>query len=262
MNDNQIIDLTISTNNIRGLELLNNRPSIGSLSETDQFSTDELHRFLINTYNIQESVINGSERFPGELLRPENLNLSIPAEMLDLLVEYYEASYETMNFRKPFIEDFNNSIIIRNRADLYGRCRIGSETFDSVMSSRNIKGSFVLARFVNQDGSVDLYPGQVQYFFTHSINLSNQTVEHKLAYIRWFKAVNSANIRFYFSIRDQDETCNVELWSTEFYPIKRECIIPIHNIFSRFVPFKYRISNRQNSHEYLAVIPINRKYCI
>jgi len=61
INDNQIIDLTMSANNMIGLELLNNRPSTGSLSETDQFSTDELHRFLMNTYNIQESVINGSE---------------------------------------------------------------------------------------------------------------------------------------------------------------------------------------------------------
>jgi hypothetical protein len=258
MNDNQIIDLTMSANDVEGLELLNNRPSTGSFSETDQFSTDELYRFLINTHNIQESAINGSKRFPGELLHPKNLNLIIPTEMLDLLVKYYEASYETMSFRKPFTEDFNDSVILQNRANRYGRCRIGSEIFDSVMYSRNIKGSFVLARFVNHDGSIDLYPGQVQYFFTHSINLPNQTIEHKLAYIRWFKAVNSAKIRFHFSIRD--ESCNVELWSTEFYPIKRECVIPIHNIFGRFVPFRYKISNQQNAHEYLAVIPINRKY--
>ena len=79
------------------------------------------------------------------------------------------------------------------------------------MSSRNIKGSFVLARFVNQDGSVDLYLGQVQYFFTYSINLLNQAAKHKLAYIHWFKTINSAKIRFYFSIRDQAETRNVEL---------------------------------------------------
>jgi len=65
MSDNQIIDLTISTKNMIGLELLNNRPSTGSLSGTDQFSTNELHRFLMNTYNIHESVINGFERFPG-----------------------------------------------------------------------------------------------------------------------------------------------------------------------------------------------------
>ena len=185
----------------------------------------------MNTYNIQESVTNGSERFPGELLRPEKPNLIIPNKLLNLLVEYYEASYETMSFRKAFTENFNNSIVLRNRADQYGRCRIGSEIFDSVMPSRNIKGSFVLARFVNQDGSVDLYPGQVQYFFTHSVNLPNQAAEHKLAYIRWFKTVNSAKIRFYFNIRDQAETCNIELWSTEFYPIKCECIIPIYNIF-------------------------------
>jgi hypothetical protein len=77
---------------------------------------------LINTHNIQESVINGSERFPGKLLRPKNPNLIIPAEMLDLLVEYYKASYETMSFQKPFTEDFNNSVILRNRANQYGKC--------------------------------------------------------------------------------------------------------------------------------------------
>ena len=138
----------------------------------------------MNTYNIQESVTNRSERFPGELLCPEKPNLIIPNKLLNLLVEYYEASYETISFRKTFTENFNNSIVFQNRANQYRRCRIGSEIFDSVMSSRNIKGSFVLVRFVNQDRSVDLYSGQVQYFFTHSVNLSNQAAEHKLAYIR------------------------------------------------------------------------------
>ena len=112
INNNQIIDLTISANNIIGLELLNNRPSTGSLLETDQFSTNELHRFFMNTYNIQESVTNGSERFPGELLHPEKPNLIIPNELLNLLVEYYEVSYETMSFQKAFTENFNNLIVL------------------------------------------------------------------------------------------------------------------------------------------------------
>src|SRR5271155_4039561 len=98
----------------------------------------------MNTYNIQKSVINGSERFPGELLCPEKPNLIIPNELLNLLVEYYEASYETMSFRKAFTENFNNLIVLRNRADQYERCQIGSEIFDSVMFLRNIKGSFIL----------------------------------------------------------------------------------------------------------------------
>ena len=97
------------------------------------------------------------------------------------------------------------------------------------MFSRNIKGSFVLARFVNHDESVNLYPGQVQFFFTHSVNFPNNVVEHKLTFIRWFKPVNSSDVRFHF---DSENNVNVELWSTEFYSIKRECIIPIYNIFS------------------------------
>ena len=130
------------------------------------------------------------------------------------------------------------------------------------MSSRYIKSSFVLAQFINQDGSVDLYPGQVQYFFIYHLNLSNGTAEHKLAYIWWYQAVNSAAVRFYFSIDDDAETCNIELWGTDFYPIKRDCIIPIHSIYSRFVPFQYKISNRKNSRQYLAVILLNHKYNI
>jgi hypothetical protein len=259
MNDRRILYLTTNYSDKTGMEFLNNEPNIGSISELDRFSADELYRFLINTYNIQETVTNGSEKFPGELLRPKSPNLILPAETLDLLVEYYEASYEMMNFRRPFTNNANDSIVIQNRADQYGRSRIGSEIFDSVMSSRNVKGSFVLARFVNHDGSVDLYPGQVQFFFTHSVNFPSGIVEHKLAFIRWYKPVNSADTRFYFG---SENNANVELWSTEFCPIKRECIIPIHNIFGRFVPFRYTISNRQNSCKYLAIIPLSRKYNI
>ena len=228
MNDLQIVNLTKNHSDKTGFEFLNNRSNIGSISELDQFSTDELYRFLNNTYKIQETAINGSEQFPGELLNPKNPNLILHAEILDLLVEYYEASYETMNFRRPFTNNINDSIVIQNIANQYERIRIGNEIFDSVMSSRNIKGSFVLARFVNHDGSVDLYPGQVQFFFTHSVNFPNVVEEHKLAFIRWFKPVNSANVRFYFG---SENDANIELWSTEFYPVRRECIIPIHNIF-------------------------------
>ena len=254
------ISYSTNSESVKGIELLDNKQPVGSLSATDQFSANKMYRFLMNTYNIQRSVITGTERFPGELLHPRKQNLTIPVEMLDVLLEYYKATYETMNFRKPFTADLDDStIMVQNRTDQYGRCRIGSEIFGSAMSSWHIRSSFVLAQFVNQDGSVNLYPGQVQYFFTHLLQLPNGIAEHKLAYIWWYQAVNSAAVRFYFNIA---ETCNVELWGTDFYPIKRECFIPVHNIYGRFVPFKYRISNRQNSREYLAVIPLNRKYNI
>jgi len=68
---------------------------------------------------------------------------------------------------------------------------------------------------------------------------------------------------YYFSIDDDEETCNVELWKNEFLPsYGRDSIIPVQNILCRFVPVKCKISNRQNAIEYLAINPINRKFHI
>ncbi|PKK63312.1 hypothetical protein RhiirC2_789089 [Rhizophagus irregularis] len=63
------------------------------------------------------------------------------------------------------------------------------------------------------------------------------------------------------SIKD-DEICNIELWGTEFYPEDRDCIILVHNILSKFVPIKYKISDRKNVRKYLAINPVNRKFNI
>src|ERR1044071_1882560 len=55
---------------MKGLELLGRRPSIGSLSVTDEFSSDEIHRFQMNSQNIFVSKVSSSENFPGEFLKP------------------------------------------------------------------------------------------------------------------------------------------------------------------------------------------------
>ncbi|KAF0406515.1 transposase domain-containing protein [Gigaspora margarita] len=78
-----------------------------------------MHRFLFNTYNIQESVITSSERFSGKLLPPQQQKLIIPAELLDLLIEYYTAAYENLSYRKPFADNLDDSIIVLNQADHY-----------------------------------------------------------------------------------------------------------------------------------------------
>ena len=131
----------------------------------------------------------------------------------------------------------------------------------STHSPRHIKSSFVLAKFINLDGkTVDIYPGQVQYFFGHRIYLSSQNLTHKLAFIKWYKPVNSASIRYHFGIEDDLETCNIELWKDNFYPNGRDNIIPIHNILGRFIPVKYKKSEQSNARQYLAVISLNRRF--
>ena len=118
-------------------------------------------------------------------------------------------TYETIDFQKPFTDNLN-SIVVQNRINQYGRCQIGSKIFGSAMSFHHIKSSFVLAQFVNHNGSIDFYPGQIQYFFTYTVNLADKSVDYILAYIRWYRPVNSVEIRFHFSI-NETETCDVEL---------------------------------------------------
>ncbi|PKB99698.1 hypothetical protein RhiirA5_382993, partial [Rhizophagus irregularis] len=79
----------------------------------------------------------GSESFPGEMLGSASENVVMSNSMLDLLVEYYLVTYETLEFRKPFGEGHENSRIISVKIKQFGRCRIGSETFGSNMSARH-----------------------------------------------------------------------------------------------------------------------------
>ncbi|PKK67806.1 hypothetical protein RhiirC2_783041 [Rhizophagus irregularis] len=73
---------------------------------------------------------------------------------------------------------------------------------------------------MTESGDIDCYPGQVQYFFTHAVNLPDGLSEHNLAFICWYKPAESSNIRYHFRVRD-DEICNVELWGTEQEKFKR-----------------------------------------
>jgi hypothetical protein len=262
MNDNRIDDIISSGVETKGLDLLNTRTPVGSLSEADEFTSAELQRYLLYSQNIQESPITGHEPFPGEMLRPFTENIVLSNDMLDRMVEYYNATYEMYNFRKPFGEGLEDSIIIGVKMSKFGRCRIGSEIFGSSMSSRYVKSLFILAKFMTTDNEVDCYPGQIQYFFKHTINLQDSPVDHFLAYVRWYQPVTSRNVRYYFSSDNDHETCTVELWKPEFYPESRDCIIPVHHILGRFVPIKYKISDRRNAVEYLAINPISRKFHI
>jgi hypothetical protein len=258
MFDKQIDSIICSGVETKGLDLLEKQPSVGSLSSTDQFEADELHRFFMISQNIQESHISGSERFPGEFLKPKSDNVILSDEMAYLMIEYYRLIYVNIKLRKPFSEGTENDTIIQIKMSKFGRCRIGSEVFGSLMSLRHVKSSYILSKFINKDGTVDCYPGQVQYYFTHKVDLPDGLAEHFLAYVRWYKPTSSPNTRYYFS--DDEGTCNVELWENEFYPESRDCIIPVHHILGRFVPVTYRTSNRRNAREYLAVNPINRKF--
>ncbi|EXX65468.1 hypothetical protein RirG_132980 [Rhizophagus irregularis DAOM 197198w] len=63
-----------------------------------------MHRFWLNSQNIKDSQISGKEGFPGEFLKPVSHNILLSSEMLNLMVEYYNATYESFGFRRPLVE--------------------------------------------------------------------------------------------------------------------------------------------------------------
>ena len=78
MNDYRIDDIISSGVETKGLDLLNTRTLVGSLSEADEFTSAEMQQYLLYSQNIQKSPITGHEPFPGEMLKPftENIVLS------------------------------------------------------------------------------------------------------------------------------------------------------------------------------------------
>lgn len=113
---------------------------------------------------------------------------------------------------------------------------------------------------MQENESVEIFSSQVQYYIEHEINLPGSKQIHYLAYVRWFLPAQGTQKRFHCQIDDNDvRNCNIELWKKEFYNISRDNIIPIHNIYSRFIPSNFSIG-RRNIVNYMAVIPINRHF--
>ena len=98
MFDAQIEDIKSSRIETKGLELLENWPTVELLSVTDRFSSNEMRRFLLYFKNIKKSVITGCEAFLGEILRSYFNNILLSNEMLNWIVEYYKAIYKNQDF--------------------------------------------------------------------------------------------------------------------------------------------------------------------
>ncbi|UZO27378.1 uncharacterized protein OCT59_019576 [Rhizophagus irregularis] len=114
-----------------GLGLIKSRLTTGSLAAYDNFQHDELHRFML-IYNLEvEDIITGSEQFPGKMMAPRNNLVNLPNEIYKLLVDYYNNAYEL-----EFV------------------------TIAGSMKSNN-KPVVVWPQFVQENDSIEIYPGQV-----------------------------------------------------------------------------------------------------
>lgn len=229
--------------------------------ENESFESEELQAFLNISKELNAGGATGSEIYPGELLPPINENVMLSDSILNLLIDYYNRAYVEYNFSRPRLDSYlssENYIAVTGKVSKYGRLRIRAEYFGSKLSKRYIRSSYILARFINQrDNDIETYPGQVQFFFEHTIHLLNGPSKHYLAFVKWYKPAATANARFLFANEDSNDFTNdPELWRNTFFNTSVDSIIPVHHILGRFVPAKYKFKRT----EYLATLPLNRRF--
>jgi hypothetical protein len=225
-----------------------------------------------------EDTITGSEIYPGNLLSPIKNRVDLPDNLYEQLITYYNEIYgEKMNVEFGSMSNLisqglqNDSyVVVQPIINQCGRIRVAAEIFGSALAPRYKKSSYILAKFTQDNESIELYPGMVQFYFEHVLRLPTIGERtHKLAYVKWYLPVNDHRIRFYCRAeQDDDRSVNIELWKlNEFYEMSRDSIIPIHNIYSRFIPTNFTIGTNNNNNNsrrkaktYMAVVPINRKF--
>jgi len=75
-----------------------------------------------------------------------------------------------------------------------------------------MKNSYILAKFIQDDEATEIFPGRVQYYFEHSIELLTSIMMHRLAFVRWYMYAKNQQTRFHCKVNIQnDKCCNIEL---------------------------------------------------
>jgi len=244
------------------LKILRPRDSVGSLSIYDKYTDDDYKEFRLLSTTIEKGAAFGFEEFPGSFLGPLKKDVLLTQDVYELLTDFYRNVYDKNFVTLSCIHNSSeDSIPVFPKVNQFSRLKIGTEIFGSLLSPQHAKSAKILAHFILDDDTTDRFPGQIQYFFEHTIYLPEGPRTFYLAFVKWYKQAENRKIRFYFKVDDDVDSCNIELWSDKFFEMKRDCIIPIHNILCRFVSGSFKVGQR-NPKTYMSIIPINRKFHI
>ena len=227
------------------LHLLMPKKAVGSLALTAE--REELRHFLSIRHNTSTlSKIYGTEAIPGQFLKPSYLRVVMPLELRKFLCEWYAILY---NKDQEEILGFMDLQI-----NQHARLQIGAEIFGSTISGRHEKNTTILAKWkAFNDESIDVYPGEVQYYFEHTLRLPEGPRTHLLAYVKWYKNAPSSDIRFKHRFMEQ-EISNTELWKAEYYEEGCDSLIAVHRILCRAIKLKNISVGKKN---YISVVPLN-----
>ena len=158
------------------LYLLIPKKAVGSLAFTAE--REELQYFLSIRHNMSTFFkLYGTEPIPGQMLKPSYFGVIIPLELRKSLCEWYSILYEK---EQDEILGFMDLVI-----NQHARLQISAKIFGSIISGRHEKNATILAKWkAFNDESIDIYPGEVQYYLEHTLRLPEGPRTHLLAYVK------------------------------------------------------------------------------
>ncbi|RGB38555.1 hypothetical protein C1646_755618 [Rhizophagus diaphanus] len=142
-------------------------PTTGSLVAYDGFDFAELYRFMQTFHQNIDVTITGCEEFSGEMITPEK-QVSLPDTIYELLIKYYNVTYnrnfisiaEFVSNNLTSSNSENQPIVVSPNMSQFGRIRIATEIFGSALAPQYQRSSYVTSKFIQDDESVDIFPGQ------------------------------------------------------------------------------------------------------
>src|SRR5207248_995768 len=157
---------------VEGLKLLKQRVTLGSLASSDDLEFAELCQFRqISCLEIKDTI-TGIEPFPGEMMSPKRMNVALPDDIYDILVKYYNNAYDSefVTIAKAATECSGDGIVVWSQVNQFRHIQVRSEIFDSVNTSRYLRSLFICVKFIQENDSIEVFPGQVRYYFEHKVN--------------------------------------------------------------------------------------------
>src|ERR1043166_9520386 len=123
------------------------------------------------------------------MLTPRNDQVSLSDDIYELLVYYYNDAYYDLEFvtiagasdKLILEEESEDFIVVLPNITQHERIRIRSEIFGTNIASRYRKNLYILAKFIQDNETIDTFSGEVQFYFTHTIDLPTGLKTHQLA---------------------------------------------------------------------------------
>jgi len=113
------------------------------------------------------------------------MNVNLPDDLYNLLVEFYNDIYESEFVTIADLIHKNSSsyqIIVRPKINQFGRIQISTEIFGSTLAPKYQKNSYIIAKFIQDDEKIEVYPGQVQFYFEHELPGRKQI--HRFVFVK------------------------------------------------------------------------------